>query len=146
MLLDNLTLTGQPSIILRDSDGNIKTQFTINNTVVTAGKTYFAARAVGTQTSVMQHMAVGTNTTPSAVANTALGAEISRAALSAATASINQVTYTATFGSGAGAGAISEIGIFNAGTNGIMLCRAVFPVVNKAADDRLDISWVISVN
>jgi hypothetical protein len=48
MLLDNLTLTGQPSIMLRDSNGNIKTQFTINNTVVTAGKTYFASRAVGT--------------------------------------------------------------------------------------------------
>lgn len=146
MLLDNLTLTGQPSITLRDSNGNIKTQFTINNTVVTAGKTYFAARAVGTQTSVMQHMAVGTNTTASAVANTALGAEISRVVLSASTSSINQVTYTATFGSGAGTGAISEIGIFNAGTNGIMLCRAVFPVVNKAANDSLDISWVISVN
>lgn len=146
MLLDNLTLTGQPSIMLRDSNGNIKTQFTINNTVVTAGKTYFASRAVGTQTSVMQHMSVGVDSTAPTVANTALGSEISRVVLSASMSSINQVTYTATFGSGAGTGAISEIGIFNAATNGVMLCRAVFPVVNKAANDILDISWVISVN
>lgn len=146
MLLDNLTLTGQPSIMLRDSNGNIKTQFTINNTVVTAGKTYFASRAVGTQTSVMQHMSVGVDSTAPTVANTALGSEISRVVLSASMSSINQVTYTATFGAGAGTGAISEIGVFNAGTAGTMLCRAVFPVVNKAANDILDISWVISVN
>ena len=48
MILDNLTLTGRPTLTLRDSLGNIKTHFTVDNLVVTTGKNYFASRAIGT--------------------------------------------------------------------------------------------------
>jgi hypothetical protein len=34
-------------------------------------------------------------------------------------------------------GALTEAGVFNAATGGIMLDRVVFPVVNKGADDSL---------
>jgi hypothetical protein len=56
------------------------------------------------------------------------------------------VTYVATFGPGVGTGAIVEAGIFNAASSGTMLCRTVFSVVNKGADDAMTITWQITVS
>jgi hypothetical protein len=47
---------------------------------------------------------------------------------------------------GVGTGAISEAGIFNASSGGTMLCRTVFPVVNKQASDTIAITWTITIS
>lgn len=142
---DNLTFTGKPTITVKNDTGEIIKQFTVDNLVVSTGKQFFSSRAVG-NTTPMQHMALGSDGSQPVVTNTTLGAEIARVVLSTATANANQVTYTASFVGGVGTGAIQEIGIFNSATNGIMLARTVFPVVNKAAGDSLDVSWVITAN
>ena len=46
----------------------------------------------------------------------------------------------------AGTGAVTEAGIFNASSGGTMLCRTVFAVVNKGADDGMSITWQITVS
>ena len=141
-----LKATGKLDIILKDSDGNIKQELHVPNLVVTVGKNFIASRMVGTSSPVMSHMAIGTNATAPVSANTTLGTEVARVALSSATASANTVSYSATFPAGTGAGAITEAGIFNAASSGTLLCRTIFPVVNKAASDALTINWNVTIN
>lgn len=144
---EDLLATGQVSIQLFDADGNLKQQHDVKNLVVTTGKTYIANRMQATSVAtVMGWMAIGTNTTTPAVANTALGTEAGRVALASFTSSGAQITATATFPAGTGTGAITEAGIFNASSAGTMLCRTTFPVVNKAAGDSIAITWVVTVS
>jgi len=143
---ENLNMTGELAITVRDQLGRLKQTLVVPNLVVTTGKTYTASRMVGTSSNVMSHMAIGTGTTSPAVGDTALGTQAGRVSLSAFTAASNAITATATFPAGTGTGAITEAGIFNASSGGDMLCRTTFPVVNKAAGDSISISWVITVS
>jgi hypothetical protein len=100
-----------------------------------------------TTDAAMSHMAVGSGTTAAAAGDTALETQIgSRVSLTSTTVTSNAVAYVATFAAGTGTGAITEAGIFNADTSGTMLCRTVFSVVNKGADDTLQITWTITLN
>jgi hypothetical protein len=145
MIRDGLKITGAVEIKLFDKNGNVKDQRNIKNLVVTTGKTFIAARMVGTPTA-MSHMAIGSNNTAADVADTALGTELGRVALSSSTSTGAVVTHTATFGAGVGTGAVVEAGVFNASSGGTMQCRSVFPVVNKGADDGMSITWTITVS
>jgi hypothetical protein len=51
----------------------------------------------------------------------------------------------ATFPAGTGTGAITEAGILNAASAGILLCRTTFSVINKGAADTLGITWTVTV-
>ena len=146
MIKDNLKLRGDLAIVLRDKDGNIKEQRNETNLVVSAGLNFICDRMEGTSEAVMSHMAVGSDNTAAAAGNTDLGSILgSREALDSTTVVDNAITYVASFEAGEGTGAITEAGIFNASTAGTMLCRTVFPVVNKAADDTLQITWTITL-
>jgi hypothetical protein len=130
---------------LFDKNGDVKDTRSIKNLVVTSGKTFIAARMVGTPTA-MSHMAIGSSSTAADVSDTALGTQLGRVALTASTSTGAVVTYTATFGAGVGTGAVVEAGILNADTAGTLLCRSVFPVVNKGADDGMSITWTVTVS
>lgn len=144
---EDLQATGQVLIQLLDAAGKVKEEHKVKNLVVSAGKTYIAARMQGTSIpTVMGYMAIGTGTATPAVGNTTLGVEAGRVALASFSSSSNQVTATATFPAGTGTGAITEAGIFNANSGGTMLCRTTFPVVNKAAGDSIAITWVVTVS
>lgn len=145
MIRDGLKITGAVEIKLFDKDGNVKDQRNIKNLVVTTGKEFIAARMVGTPTA-MSHMAIGSNNTAADVGDTALGTELGRVSLASASATGAVVTYTATFGAGVGTGAVVEAGILNNSSGGTLLCRSVFPVVNKGADDGMSISWTVTVS
>ena len=150
MIKDSLKVTGSLEVILYDSNKNIKQQFTVPNLVVSAGKNVIANKLVGGAEAIMSHMAVGTDNgtiLPLATSNTQLGAQLgSRVALTSQTATNNVVTYSATFDVGVSTGALVEAGIFNAATNGSMLCRTNFAVVNKEASDILTINWNVTIN
>lgn len=147
MINDSIKLTGNLDIVVRDSDGNIKEQRQERNLVVTAGLGFIASRMKDTTDGAMSHMAVGSDNTAAAAGNTDLGSILgSREALDSTTVSGATVTYVSTFEAGDGTGAITEAGIFNASTSGTMLCRTVFSTVNKAADDTMTITWVITLS
>jgi hypothetical protein len=145
MLNDNLKVTGAVQIQLFNADGSIKDTREIKNLVVTSGKEFIAGRMVGTPTE-MSHMAIGADSTAAAAGNTTLGSELGRVALASDGASGAVVTYVANFPAGTGTGAVVEAGIFNASSSGTMLCRTVFSVVNKGADDAMSITWTITVS
>lgn len=145
-LQETLGIKGELTISVFDRNGNLKEAKKVPNLVVTVGKNYIASRMVGTASTVMSHMAIGTGTTTPAVGDTALATQAGIVSVSAFTASTNTVTATATFPAGTGTGAITEAGIFNASSSGTLLCRTTFPVVNKAAGDSIAITWVITVS
>lgn len=145
-LQENLKAHGELTVTVFDRTGNVKSAMKVPNLVVTVGKNYIASRMVGTASTVMSHMAIGTGTGTPIAGDTTLGTEAGRVALTAFTASTNTVTATATFPAGTGTGAITEAGILNGSSGGTLLCRTTFPVVNKAAGDSIAITWVVTVS
>lgn len=146
MINDNLKLKGRVAMVLRDAQGNVKAEQEINNLVVNSGLDFIASRMKDGTATAMSHMAVGAGTTAAAAGDTALESELGRSALTSTTVTSNAVAYVATFGAGVGTGAVTEAGLLNAGTGGDMLCRTVFAVVNKAADDSLQITWTVTLS
>ena len=143
---ENLKASGSLRVVVTGKDGQVKEEHDFKNLVVTVGKNFVASRMIGATAAVMSNMAVGSGTTAAAAGDTALGSELGRVALSSGLASGAVVTYAATFPAGTGTGAVTEAGIFNAGTAGTMLCRTVFSVVNKGADDAMNITWTVTIS
>ena len=141
MLNDGLKLTGKLTIALNDEIVQ-----EVPNLVVTAGKGYVASRMKDTSATAMSHMAIGTGSTAAAAGNTALGSESARTALTSTTVSGADIVYVDTFAAGTGTGAVTEAAILNASSGGTMLCRTVFSVVNKGANDAMTITWTVTVS
>lgn len=138
---ESLKMVGHLSIAL-----NGETVQEVPNLVVTDGKEYVASRMKDTSASAMSHMAIGTGSTAAAAGNAALGSEAHRNTLTSTSVSGAVVTYACTFSAGQGTGAITEAGLFNASSAGSMLCRTVFAVVNKGANDSMTITWTVTVS
>lgn len=138
---ESLKMVGHLSIAL-----NGETVQEVPNLVVTDGKEYVASRMKDTSASAMSHMAIGTGSTAAAAGNSALGSEAHRNSLTSTNVSGAVVTYACTFSAGQGTGAITEAGLFNASSAGSMLCRTVFAVVNKGANDSMTITWTVTVS
>ena len=145
MIEETIKVTGDVQIKLVGPDGKVKQEQTIKNLVVTTGKQYIASRMTGT-TTAMSHMAVGSGTTAADAGDTALGNQLGRVALTSGTTTGAVTTYVASFPAGTGTGAVTEAGVFNAASDGTMLCRTVFAVVNKGVDDGMTITWAITVS
>lgn len=147
---EKTSMRGDVNIVLKRSDGSIKETRKIENLVVNSGLAFIISRMVGTAKAVMSHMALGSGTTAAAPGDTALQSQLgSRVSLDSTTIAGSEnekVVYVCTFGAGAGTGAVTEAGIFNDSVAGDMLCRTVFAVVNKAADDTMEITWTITLS
>jgi hypothetical protein len=141
MLQDDFKMIGRLSIAVND-----EVVQEIPNLVVTDGKEFVASRMKDATTTAMSHMAVGTGSTAAAAGDSALGSEAERNALTSTTVSGADITYVATFAAGEGTGALTEAGLFNASSSGDMLCRTVFPVVNKGQNDQMSVTWTVTVS
>lgn len=151
MVNEIIKATGELEITIYNSNNEIKKQVVVPNLVVTTGKEAIADRLIDTSTAVMSHMAIGTDNgtiLPLAASNTNLGniagARVAFSTSPSRTGAV--VTYSATFAAGVSTGAITEAGIFNALTSGDMLCRTIFPVVNKESGDSMTINWNVTIN
>lgn len=149
MINDKLHMKGELQIVLSSPDKGDQI-VEVKNLVVSTGLAYIASRMKDITNGVMTHMAVGAGTTPAAAADATLESELARVDLTSTTIVTTNVTgdavqYVATFLPGTGTGAVTEAGTFNDPTTGIMLCRTVFPVINKGAADTLTITWKITI-
>ena len=146
MINEELKLSGDVALVLKDKNGNVKESREIHNLVVSSGLTFICSRMAGTSADVMSHMALGSGTTAASSGQTDLVSILgSREALDSTSASSNTITYVSSFEAGEGTGAVTEAGVFNAASSGTMLCRTVFAVVNKAADDTMSVTWTITL-
>jgi hypothetical protein len=147
MIIDNMKAKGRLNIVLKDENGNIKDQREVDNLVVDSGLDYIASRMKDATATAMSHMALGSGTTAAAAGDTDLESILgSREALDSTTVTDNTIQYVASFEAGDATGAVTEAGIFNASSSGSMLCRTVFSVVNKGANDTLSITWTITLS
>ena len=141
-----IKMTGELSIKKFNSNKELIEETHVPNLVVTAGKNHVANRIVnGNLEPVMSHMGVGSNSTAAALANTTLGYQLAREALSSISVNGANITYTATFDIGVATGSITEAAIFNDATTGTMMCRTTFPVITKLSNESIAISWTITV-
>ena len=145
MIHDDLKLKGRLDIVVTSEDDIVKQKSRSITLWLRLAKTV-ASRMASTSSSVMSHV-IGTNSTAAAVGNT-LGSESARVALTSTTVTDNDVVYVATFPANtpSSAAAITEAAIFNASTNGTMLCRTVFSVINKSSSDSLTVTWTVSAS
>lgn len=146
MIIEEVKVKGNLSIDLIDQNQNIIDSRKINNLVVTVGKNYLASRATSNSSAIMSHMAVGSQNTAPVVGETALGSELGRVVLDSTNVTGNSISYVATFPAGTGTGALTEAGIFNAGTSGTLLCRTQFNAINKSPTDAIVITWNVIIN
>lgn len=150
MVNDKLKLTGKLNLVLKDKDGNVKDKREVKNLVVNTGLAFIASRMAGTSKNVMSHMALGSGTTAASATQTDMISILgSREALDSTTISgtnNEKVVYVSSFEAGDATGAVTEAGIFNASSGSDMLCRTVFSVVNKAADDTVSVTWTITLS
>jgi hypothetical protein len=140
MVNDILSMRGDVEITL---NGDIVLEK--KNLIVTAGKAFLASAVINSSASPFTNMAIGTGTTAAALTDTALGSELARSAFTTSSVASNVVTLSTTYAAGTGTGALTEAGIFNAGSGGTMLSRVVFSAINKGAADSLTITWTITV-
>ena len=75
---ENPVAKGSLSIIRTNSNGQVVEKMHVPNLVVTVGKNFIASRMVGTTSSVMSHMAIGSDATAPVAGNTTLGTELGR--------------------------------------------------------------------
>lgn len=159
MFYENLKITGELHIVLRDETGKIKQELTVPNMVVNKGKSMFAKRLISNSLiDVPSHMSIGSVGTETNITHEGLLSELItnlaanvRPGFTTPTPSIggdvnSAVTFSSTFAAGVGTGEVREAAIFNAVTGGTMLCRTTFGVVTKAPADTLTINWTVTVN
>lgn len=154
--ISTLKVTGEVTFRHYNGKGSLIDVITVPNLIVTTGLYHIASRMSNTGTAgQMTHMALGASSTTPALGDTALGSQLlNRKALTIAGGSVsnNTITYAATFLAGEATGGVVEAGIFNSasgvltGLTNAMLCRTVFPIINKGALDSLAVTWVVTVS
>ena len=145
----DIVIKGYWKAELTDELGNLKDKKEGHNLVVTNGKEYlanFLASSVGAAAAwEMKFVAVGSDNTAAALANTALGTELARHTGTASYTSGAIYEVIATFAAGVGTGAIVEYGLFSSSTGGTMLSRDIEDVINKGASDTLTVTAQVTI-
>ena len=135
------TLKGRWSVTLYGPDGQAKDYREGPNVVCTNGKeflaSFLASAAASASTFTMKYVAIGTDATAEAAANTALGTEAARTTGTVSYVSGQIYRVTATFGTGVGTGSIVEYGLLSSSTGGTLLSRDTETAINKGANDTL---------
>lgn len=123
------------------------------NLVTNAGKAGIASRINGSGgEAAFTYIAVGTGTTAAAAGNTTLETEITDSGLARANATASRVTTTVTNDTAqlvqtftvTGTKAVTESGVLNASSSGVLAARQVFSAINVVNGDSLQITWKLS--
>jgi hypothetical protein len=152
-MIERNEMHGALTLRVTDRGGRIVHETRHGNHIVTTGRDLvarlFAGQVAGVPPSVVTHMALGTDGTDPADADTALRAEI--APRKPVTVEYSRLTeggvervrarLTTVFDAGEANGALREAGIFTAASGGVMYNRVVFDTVTKTADFKLTLIW-----
>lgn len=129
------------------SPNGVTRRYKVPNLVGNYGTGLMATLLSGGANSQVNHIGLGTNATPEAVTDVALGTELYRktASITLGTgANANEVTFEATWSAGSAAGTLREAGLFDAASAGNMFSRTTFADLVIGPADTLIVTWVIS--
>ena len=147
-----LVMKGEFHIRIFDEDGNLKEEGRRSNVITDDGLDWIVEFGFDSVTPTvktrMSHIAIGSDNTAESNSDTALGAELARAAFDNwAAGGTGICTIDATFGAGVGTGTINEIGVFNDAAAGQMWNRTVFDTpYTKGASDVAKITVIVSIS
>jgi len=143
-LSSRMGIKGLCHIELFGSDGNLKEERVIHNTVTQLGDAHVADAMSDQGEGALGYMAIGTGSGQGA-ASVGLAVSLDRNALTSTTQGTlgddNDVIYVGTWVPGDGTGAITEAGILLGDDNTSLNYYADFGVVNKGAGDSMVITW-----
>lgn len=118
-----------------------------DNLVTNEGLDHYANQVSGVDLDDrVSHMAIGTGTGQTAT-DQILAAEVVRSALGdrrQGQTNQNTVIYEAYFSAGQGTGNITEAGLFNANTGGVMVCYSDFTALDKQVNMALSVVWTVT--
>lgn len=138
--------TAHVTITVIGEDGVVKDERTYN-TVTNNGKNGIADQILAAPTlGKPTHMAIGTGTNGTPASATQLTTELDRNALTSKTRSGAVVTMVGDWAAGDGTGALTEAGVLTASSGGDLWLYTTFPVVNKGANDALQITWTLTIS
>ena len=127
----------------------------ISNLITTVGKAGIASRINGSGAeAAFTYIAVGTGTNAAAVGDTTLQTELAASGLSRASASVSRVTTDTTNDSArlvvtftvTGSAAVTESGVLNAASVGVLLARQVYSAVNVVNGDSYQVTWTFDID
>jgi hypothetical protein len=149
--METINIKGVIDFTIKDKDGNIKDQWTVNNLITSAGKAQLALLAGDAAAVPFTFLALGTSNTAASAGQTALIGEITTTGLARAGATVTRVTTTVTNDTlfleytwtATGTATVEEIGVFNAASAGTMLARAVTGTKNLINTETLNAKYRI---
>lgn len=147
---NKIGIKGLIEITVRGKDGKVKKTVQLRNLIVNAGLAGLASRINGNGAeAAFTYLEIGTGTTAAGALQTALITPITDSGLERAAATCSRTetnvandtaklskTWTAT-----GSKAVTEVGAFNAASDGTMLGRQVFTAVNVDNGDSLQVDY-----
>lgn len=131
---------------LFDGDGNLKQKFVKHNLITSAGYDFLSdCMCNATRPAPLKYIAVGSGTTEPVMEDTTLETEVLRKLCDYSHVEGNAyLALGSTLEPGEATGALTEAGILNASTDGVLFDRIVFPVINKEPLDTYRISFTIT--
>lgn len=152
MIKDKQNIKGKLHIVLRDEDGKIKSEQTIDNTITNLFDAYVADQLTDQGEAAIGFMSIGSGTGQTA-SSIDLANHINTLALSGSSpiqgagAADNDAIYSGFWGAGVGTNdSIAEAGIFRASgtTRTTLMTYNDGLTINKGASDTLKIDWTLT--
>ncbi len=147
-----IDMQGRITMELYDREGRLFKRHEVKNSIVLSGRDLVAKQFLGISTDPISHIAIGTGSNAVTSADMALGSEVFRKELKPVDASQHltntddnrrKVLLSAELDFAEANGPLTEAGLFNAESGGVMYNRVVFPTVNKTVDFKLTLIWEI---
>jgi hypothetical protein len=150
---DTLDMQGRLTLQQRNAADEILAEIEANNSIVLSGRDLVAKMFINEPITPISHVAVGTgNLAVNPASDTGLQAELFRKPINPIDPSQHltttgdnkkKVTITAELDFSEANGALTEAGLFNAESDGVMYNRVVFPPINKTTDFKLTLIWEV---
>ncbi|EPF21354.1 MAG: hypothetical protein EWV58_21975 [Microcystis aeruginosa Ma_MB_F_20061100_S19] len=152
-LSENLDMKGKLTVQKRDKSNKIVEQISASNNIVLSGRDLVAKLFINEQIAPISHVAVGIGTTKvDPKTDTNLNTELFRKAITKIDPTQDltitdggkiKVKITTELDFNEANDYLTEAGLFNANTGGVMYNRVVFPPINKTNDFKLTLIWEI---
>ena len=154
---EKTSLKGWFKIDRFDKHGNLMETVETPNAVMNLGFKEVAC-LIGTDITAthtaFDYIAVGTGTGAATATDTTLGTEVTDTGLTRAAGTGTNVTTTVAYDtfqlvksfSPIGSVAVTESGVLNASSAGVLLCRQTFSAINVTPGDTLTITWKVKVS
>jgi hypothetical protein len=150
---ESIDMTGRLTVLKRNRANTVIDEIAADNSIVLSGRDLVAKLFINEKIAPISHIAVGTGNDPVIPAqDEKLGTELFRKPIKPADASQNitttadnrkKVIITADLDFNEANGVLTEAGLFNAPTSGVMYNRVVFPAITKTSDFKLTLIWEV---